>query len=134
MLFDPETFEVKGLIDWESATIVPWILCARYPRELEIGALPDDQKGSVFWHYHAEDYSVTYPSEEDVGHHIETTWYRYFYSGLLAGRDVRLSTKVWKECKMALELSELVDEGFAGWLRRKEWLAETVAKIAGDAE
>jgi hypothetical protein len=134
MLFDPETFEVKGLIDWESATIIPWILCARYPRELEIGGLPDGPKSSVFWQYHAEDYSVTFPSEDNVGHYIETTWYRYFYSGLLAGRDVRLSTKVWKESKMALELSELVDEGFAGWLDKKEWLAETVAKIAEDAK
>jgi Ser/Thr protein kinase RdoA (MazF antagonist) len=30
ILLGPETFEVKGLIDWESASIVPRVLCARY--------------------------------------------------------------------------------------------------------
>jgi hypothetical protein len=134
ILFDPETFEVKGVIDWESASIVPRVLCARYPRELEVGGVSDDPEDSIAWSYHAEDYTVTFPSEWNLDFYIETTWYRYFYSGLLAGRDVQLSTKVWKESKMALKLSELVDEGFAGWLRRKEWLAETVAKIAEDAE
>jgi hypothetical protein len=136
MLFDPKTFDVTGIIDWEDASIVPWILSARYPGDLEYGGVLDDPSGynRVGWSYYSHDYTVTFPSEYSLKCYIDATWYRFFYSGLLAGKDVRLGTRFWKESEMALKLSELVDEGFAGWLQKKEWLAESVAKISEEAK
>jgi hypothetical protein len=134
VLFDPNTFEVTGVIDWEGASILPRILCARYPRELEIGAVPDNPSKAIGWHYHAYDYTVPFPSQYGVQYYINTTWYRFFYSGLLAEKDVQLSTRFWKESVLAVKLFELIEEGFAGWLRRKGWLAETVTRIAEGAE
>ena len=133
MLFGPETFEVIGLIDWESASIIPGILCARYPSELESGRVADDPNTTTAWRFYSYDYTFDFPSINDLGPYIDATWNRFIYSGLLAEMDSRLSTQFWKKSVRVLQVYEINQAGFEGWLRVKNWLEETVLRINEEA-
>ena len=88
VLFDPETFEVKGIVDWESSSIVPLALSARYPSELEDVELDGDPRPN--WKYYSNNITYLYSGDTNPSFEIDTVWYRFFYSGITAEIDVSM--------------------------------------------
>ena len=118
---------MKGIVDWESSSIIPLALSARYLNELEDVELDRDPQPN--WKYYSNNITFLYPGDTDSSFKIDTVWYRFFYLGVTAEIDISMGANYWRDSELALKLHELVDGGFLHWLRMKEWLRKSVAKI-----
>lgn len=127
IIFDPETFEVKGIIGWGNASIVPLALSARYPEELEQTNRPNGPCPS--WKYYSKNVTLIEPGESNSPEELSKTWYRFYYSGVAAETDVTLSSNYWEDSELALKLHELVESGFVQWMSVKEWLEVRAAGL-----
>jgi hypothetical protein len=126
IFIDPNTLEVTSFLDWDDVSLLPFLLCTRFPEDISWswGAPPN----SVWCRTGRFDFvpneETPLPGEEYEGE-MERLKYRTFYKERLSAYDERFSPTLWKIRGDALKIQDVVTHGWVGYLERSDWLAAT---------
>ncbi|KAL6303990.1 hypothetical protein BKA93DRAFT_315121 [Sparassis latifolia] len=119
---DVNTLEVTSFLDWDDVSVMPFVLCTRFPEDISwsYGAPPSWAQTGRFDFVPNDDPPL--PGEEYQGE-IERQQQRAYYKDRLKEYDHRFTDKLWDMRKEPLKIQEVVTHGWVYWLARSRWIS-----------
>jgi hypothetical protein len=126
IFIDPDTLEITTFLDWDDVSVMPFILCTRFPEDIawSYGAPPNSIWARTGRFNFVPNDEPPLPGEEYEGE-MERQKHRAYYKERLSIYDGRFSPKLWEIRGDALKIQYVVIHGWVGYLTRSDWLANT---------
>lgn len=151
VLFDEHDLsKVTGVLDWSSTMVLPLVLSAKYPDDLQshwhdpyqIQGAPHEDWSTVPYDWASHRSEICWPKECAIFTARESAMVRRFYlrgyfnacftqhiSHLVGLRKGFALTRLFDDATFYLKLHELLEGGWIVWVRHAEWVKETYHRI-----